>query len=375
MTSAELPYDAAIAFASDLEGVGAESDLESDRGIMDYNASSDLGRDEVAPAVAMNEDVMPDAETAARNELEQISIFDVINFDPHPTFVADLKQVQSEPVIKPVFRNASLSSNKTLTSNIEGIFTDNNSNISWAYRYFGFVQFVSNTSQAPTQSDLYMFQGFNWTRYIAFDRWIVITASPMFSNRSIEKDGTVGEFGAPTNALDTTAPTPEPMQEPDTADYAGRKRHREDEDPQPARPKIRSAKGIWSEEQAKEKPKEDTAVRPIHPDGAWSPLYDWTTRELDGNSSKHLKYARETDWANTPLGPISTWPAILRAFSNLVMISPDPAVLFWGESYIMIFNERYKELIGPEAHAMAMGTNVFVRRSLRPTDEELTYGC
>jgi hypothetical protein len=340
---------------------------------MDGDGASDLSMDDdIAPAVAMDEDAVPDTEHAARNELEQISLFDVLNFDPHPTFVADLKQVQSEPAIKPIFMNKSLKDNKNLKSNVNGIYVDDNSNISWAYRYFGFLQFVSNTSQPPTQSDLYMFQGFNWTRYIAFDRWIIITASPMFSNSGLEKAGTVGKSSAPPSAPGAApmSPAPEPVQDPDPVDSTGRKRHREDEEPPPARPKIRSAKGIWTEE----KTKEEATVRPIYPDGPLPPLFDWTTRELDRNSSKHLKYARETDWANTPLGPISTWPAILRAFSNLVMISPDPAVLFWGESHVMIFNERYKELIGPEAYAMAMGTDVFVRCSLRPVDEELTCG-
>lgn len=56
---------------------------------------------------------------------------------------------------------------------------------------------------------------------------------------------------------------------------------------------------------------------------------------------QHVQFARSIDWGQTALGPIETWNADLRQMCNLIMASPHPAAMYWGEELIAIYNEAY----------------------------------
>ena len=47
--------------------------------------------------------------------------------------------------------------------------------------------------------------------------------------------------------------------------------------------------------------------------------------------------ARALDWGPTSLGSIETWPQSLRTAVGIVLLSPVPIVLLWGEDGIMIY--------------------------------------
>jgi PAS domain S-box-containing protein len=66
---------------------------------------------------------------------------------------------------------------------------------------------------------------------------------------------------------------------------------------------------------------------------------------------------RDLDWASTPLGPMQTWSVELRATVANVVNSPVAKVLMWGESHVMIYNDRYAEIAGAK-HPAAMGGKV-----------------
>jgi len=74
--------------------------------------------------------------------------------------------------------------------------------------------------------------------------------------------------------------------------------------------------------------------------------FDWTRLRVSSALPEHIQFARSIDWAATPLGPIDTWTSDLRAMCNLIMGSPHPAALYWGNEYISIYNESYKQLAG-----------------------------
>lgn len=52
------------------------------------------------------------------------------------------------------------------------------------------------------------------------------------------------------------------------------------------------------------------------------------------------------DWASTPLGPLTDWPAHLTNAISLMLNSPVPIVTFWGDQGIMIYNDALFELVG-----------------------------
>lgn len=86
---------------------------------------------------------------------------------------------------------------------------------------------------------------------------------------------------------------------------------------------------------------------------------DWTAAEPQGVLSQHEVFARKTDWASTPLGPMSSWSAEFREVVNLLMRNPHPASLFWGQELTMIYNEPYSKEVAGNKHPGLMGSGFF----------------
>ncbi|KAI4178664.1 MAG: hypothetical protein LQ346_007367 [Caloplaca aetnensis] len=82
--------------------------------------------------------------------------------------------------------------------------------------------------------------------------------------------------------------------------------------------------------------------------------FDWTRLPISPNLPPHIKFARSVDWAATSLGPIESWSTELRSMCNLIMASPHPAAMYWGEDLIAIYNEAYILLAG-QKHPTLMG--------------------
>src|ERR1700761_1786567 len=63
------------------------------------------------------------------------------------------------------------------------------------------------------------------------------------------------------------------------------------------------------------------------------------------------------NWSATPLGPIETWPGSLKSSIALILRSPVPIVLLWGEDGIMIYNDAYSVFAGGR-HPKLFGSKV-----------------
>ncbi|EHY57185.1 hypothetical protein HRR83_002679 [Exophiala dermatitidis] len=83
--------------------------------------------------------------------------------------------------------------------------------------------------------------------------------------------------------------------------------------------------------------------------------FDWTRLPLSPSIPAHVQFARGVDWASTSLGPIENWSADLRGMCNLIMASPHPSAMYWGEDHIAIYNEAYVLLAG-QKHPKLMGS-------------------
>ena len=66
---------------------------------------------------------------------------------------------------------------------------------------------------------------------------------------------------------------------------------------------------------------------------------------------------RDFDWSRTPLGPLADWPQSLRTVTGLLLRSPVPIVLLWGEPGIMIYNDAYSAFAGAR-HPALLGSEV-----------------
>jgi two-component sensor histidine kinase len=63
---------------------------------------------------------------------------------------------------------------------------------------------------------------------------------------------------------------------------------------------------------------------------------------------------RALDWSKTSLGPISAWPAHLRATIALMLPAQAQIVLFWGPEFVALYNDAYAPSIG-DKHPRALG--------------------
>ncbi len=63
------------------------------------------------------------------------------------------------------------------------------------------------------------------------------------------------------------------------------------------------------------------------------------------------------DWSSTPLGPIGMWPQSLRGATSLLLRSPVPMVMLWGEDGVMLYNDAYSVFAGGR-HPDLLGSKV-----------------
>ena len=73
----------------------------------------------------------------------------------------------------------------------------------------------------------------------------------------------------------------------------------------------------------------------------------------NGDMAKRI---RDYDWSQS-LGPIAQWPQSLKTAVGLLVHSPTPIVLLWGEDGIMIYNDAYAQFAG-RRHPELLGSKV-----------------
>ncbi|MFC0005413.1 ATP-binding SpoIIE family protein phosphatase [Micromonospora siamensis] len=59
-------------------------------------------------------------------------------------------------------------------------------------------------------------------------------------------------------------------------------------------------------------------------------------------------------WGDTPLGPRERWDPAVRAVIDVVLASPVPMCLLYGDDFVLLYNEGYAEVLGPR-HPAAIG--------------------
>jgi PAS domain S-box-containing protein len=63
---------------------------------------------------------------------------------------------------------------------------------------------------------------------------------------------------------------------------------------------------------------------------------------------------RATDWSATPLGPSASWSQPLKTLVGVMLSSNQPMFIVWGEARVLLYNDRYAEILG-DKHPAALG--------------------
>jgi signal transduction histidine kinase/CheY-like chemotaxis protein len=74
---------------------------------------------------------------------------------------------------------------------------------------------------------------------------------------------------------------------------------------------------------------------------------------------------RSFDWSGSSLGPPAHWPQSLRTVVRLMLNTGHPMYIWWGPDLACLYNDAYRESIGPERHPGSLG------RSAREVWEEV----
>lgn len=80
---------------------------------------------------------------------------------------------------------------------------------------------------------------------------------------------------------------------------------------------------------------------------------DWLAEVCDDTETGRL--VCDFDWQATSLGHPSAWPLGLRAAVRMCMTTRFPVLVVWGPELVKIYNEAYRDFLGPEKHPRAMG--------------------
>lgn len=86
-------------------------------------------------------------------------------------------------------------------------------------------------------------------------------------------------------------------------------------------------------------------------------MEDTANAPLIVGSSEMATLIKSFSWAETELGPISSWPLSLRTTVNIILQSPVPLVMLWGQDGIMIYNDAYSVFAGGR-HPFLLGSKV-----------------
>ncbi|ORY63840.1 uncharacterized protein BCR38DRAFT_474437 [Pseudomassariella vexata] len=86
---------------------------------------------------------------------------------------------------------------------------------------------------------------------------------------------------------------------------------------------------------------------------------DWMRDPPPAKMTSFQKFVRDFDWAKTALGTMEFWPRELKQMVRFIMADSQPCVLYWGERFIMIYNEASVPFIGSK-HPDALGEDASV---------------
>ena len=321
--------------------------------------------------------------------LDQIGVTEVLDHDERPTFIIDLAdQANFEPgTLKFLYANASLKAAAGVLDRITGIGIQESPGLTattafsdfkaWATSYVkdhealdialpSFTFGGASWSCSPLRKRLRLFRGYPSSSHIVFGSnppSVRFPSTSFVSKENVKtsprvdslQEGPQDYFGSAatsfqkhlhTNIMDNTDNSHE------REGYSTRSLAR----PFQTKPNSAAVSPLGTrddEARFRAASAGDIDHFPIYSQKDQG-FFDWTQLPNSPSLPRHVQFARSIDWASTSLGPIESWPSELRSMCNLIMASPHPAAMYWGEDLIAIYNEAYVMLAGSK-HPQLMG--------------------
>ncbi|KAI1809652.1 histidine kinase [Poronia punctata] len=301
----------------------------------------------------------PDTQTSipGLQALQGVGILELLEHDDRPTFIVDSSNNVNKRPTGPfsiLYANPALHEADNIRQLVYGNVDDDQDAKTEFLSFRTWVKGVGNTTEdREALMPSFHYGGVVWTCSTLRTRFRFVSAntSAVFLSRTppeppLEREASTD---SPTRGLTPVAQprTPSDVVIQEDGDYFGHLRElgsedqiRHDMDGEMGEPMVISEAHDFI----------PTALAALP-----RPSFDWTRIPLTPDLPKHIRFARTTDWASTPLGPIEYWPPELRTTANLVMGSPHPAALYWGRELTVIYNEAYVSMAGHK-HPGLMGS-------------------
>lgn len=326
-----------------------------------------------------------EADPAVLQLLDGVGVLELLEQDDRPTFIIDLENgANYNPgPLQIMFANASLRAYESILDMVMGKADLNSPGVvvhntfpefkAWA------LSFVRNHESLDVCLPSFLYGGLTWTCSTLKKRLRVISGSsralPQISARS-----TSSSNGVLSNGILGRKPGKSPLKEAsEPPDYFGDVQNFHSSSTNQSAsatsrlmesPTVMESSSRLQPSNSNRRSSLDMVFVPSGPTSA-SPMtkvllpaqrnksvnlssFDWTRLPMSPALPRHIQFARSIDWASTSLGPIENWSYDLRAMANLVMGSPHPCAMYWGDDYIAIYNEAYVLLAG-EKHPALMG--------------------
>ncbi|KAL2142532.1 hypothetical protein VTI28DRAFT_1089 [Corynascus sepedonium] len=78
----------------------------------------------------------------------------------------------------------------------------------------------------------------------------------------------------------------------------------------------------------------------------------WILPDTTPEQRPFLDDINSVDWAQTPLGPMRGWHRKLDETINQILVDSRPIAVYWGPSYITVYNEAFSKLCGSKHPSM-----------------------
>ncbi|KIW08818.1 hypothetical protein, variant [Verruconis gallopava] len=365
-----------------------------------YNGSSPPGIGLVSyrsTPSALQDEGSPEAEDSRAQSsllLSQVGVAELLEQDSRPTLIIDLSDAANYApgVLRIIFANSSLRSNPALYEAVRGRPSAVSPKADPAKSFALFQAWITSAAINGESLDValppFVHGGVSWSCSTLRKRLRVASASAAISTpHSTGPASTASQHtrisSGDANPTTSTGSIQKTLQEP--ADYFGNAVPETQEPttkPEPSSeevpPALPSTELQEASSSARETTHETSQSEPLplngaqtiapseilslgsHPSLTNDPsqedigFFDWTRLPYSENLPRHIKFARSVDWASTSLGPIELWPPDLRQMCNLIMASPHPAAMYWGDDLVAIYNEAYVLLAG-QKHPKLMG--------------------
>jgi hypothetical protein len=302
-----------------------------------------------APDAAPIEHLYSRREDDAFTELDSLSFREILNEDPRPTFILDLNpEYAVGHTLRPIFSNRALKEHGRLLDHITGDEKEpsGSKELGLTTTYDNFRDWATGVSRTNGSDDIFPltlhYHRLVWTGSTIRQKWRIISGNTLHQAHDIPGDP------SPPPPSDESRPAGHASELSDSAKA------------------LSSAAALPTDailQRGVQQPHSDSVILGNRTKSGSSSVTlgtpdsscpDWTVPHPRGALTEHVAFARTVDWASTPLGPMSEWSLQFRELVNLIMRSPHPACLLWGEELVMVYNEEYKEVVG-DKHPDLMG--------------------